>query len=418
MAALPESGTAPAPVVSAGVPDVFGLRVLRRFGVAGVLRVVAAVWLAAMVVMMVTVIEPGLANQTAIGTDSSNYYAAGERLNAGHPLYRLSPGDRPVPPLPPPHSSAPLLSPPLLGVVWRPLAALGEGSMVAWWLAGATALGALALVMLLTGSNRRSLVIMAISPFIALAMWSGNVNPFLVVMITGAWYATTRGRSGVAGGLIAVAAALKLAPAILAWWFVVRRDWRAVGAFLVVGAAAAAVSLAGAGLQNHVDYLAVGGTTLAAGASPGSVPGFLANSGAPAWVVSISTYGWILGGLALMWLLRHRPGASFVVGVLTVLYGSPVVLLGNLALLLAACAPADALRRPWPSALRASGTSPSSPPAMPATAAPAPRPWERTRSTRDSPRSAAPRATPWRSRQHGSCRSPCACASSFSRSSS
>src|SRR6476646_7188903 len=35
------------------------------------------------------------------GSDAWNYLAAAERLNAGHPLYALSPGDRPIQLLPP-----------------------------------------------------------------------------------------------------------------------------------------------------------------------------------------------------------------------------------------------------------------------------------------------------------------------------
>ena len=61
------------------------------------------------------------------------YLAAGERLNAGHPLYALSPGDRPLG-MQPPYWTVPLLSPPPIAVLFRPLAALpnelgGDG----WW---------------------------------------------------------------------------------------------------------------------------------------------------------------------------------------------------------------------------------------------------------------------------------------------
>src|SRR5438093_1020563 len=66
--------------------------------------------------------------------DAWNYLAAGERLNAGHPLYALSPGDRPVT-LVPPYWSVPLLAPPPIAVAWRPLAVFGEPAMVAWGVA-------------------------------------------------------------------------------------------------------------------------------------------------------------------------------------------------------------------------------------------------------------------------------------------
>src|SRR5439155_1700663 len=54
------------------------------------------------------------------GSDAWNYLAAGERLNAGHPLYSISPGDRPIQLLPP-YWTVPLLAPPPIAVVWRPL---------------------------------------------------------------------------------------------------------------------------------------------------------------------------------------------------------------------------------------------------------------------------------------------------------
>lgn len=329
------------------IPDVFGLRVFRKLGLAGVLKVAVAACFVAVVIAMITMIQPDLANQTAIGTDSSNYYAAGLRLNDGHSLYHLSPGDRPVPPLPPPHSDAALLSPPLLGVLWRPIAVLGDVSMILWWLAGVAALGAAALWMIGHGSARRNVAILLISPFIALAMWSGNVNPFIVTLLIGVWAAASRGRSGLAGGLLAVAAGLKLTPFYLLWWFVVRRDWPAVRAFVAVGLVLAVISLVGAGTANHVEYLDVIRATASTGVTPWSVAGFLHNAGVPMEVASAATFAWLSAGLVGVWLLRHRTRASYSIGILTVLYSSPVVLLGNLAVLLAATAPFPAeSRRP------------------------------------------------------------------------
>jgi hypothetical protein len=218
--------------------------------------------------------------------------------------------------------------------------------MIVWWLAGVAVLGTVALWMALNGSRRRNAVIFFIAPFIALAMWSGNVNPFIVTLLVGVWVAHDRGRPGIAGALIAIAAGLKLTPVLLIWWFVARREWSAVRGFLVAGAAVAAVSLVGAGLDNHFEYLSVMRTTASSGASPWSVSGVLANSGVSRDLASLATFAWVLAGGAAVWLLRHRPRASFSMAVLTVLYASPVVLLGNLAALLAATAPYPGRRRP------------------------------------------------------------------------
>ena len=66
--------------------------------------------------------------------DAFTYLAAGERLNAGHPLYAISPGDRPIGVVPP-YWTVPLLTPPIIGVVWRlPAALLGELAVGIWWL--------------------------------------------------------------------------------------------------------------------------------------------------------------------------------------------------------------------------------------------------------------------------------------------
>jgi hypothetical protein len=76
------------------------------------------------------------------GGDPWNYLAAGERRQAGHPLYALSPGDRPVP-LVPPYWSVPLLAPPSIAVLWSLVAPLGDAAMVAW---GVTTIAAAVLV--------------------------------------------------------------------------------------------------------------------------------------------------------------------------------------------------------------------------------------------------------------------------------
>ncbi len=65
--------------------------------------------------------------------DALVYLGAGERLNAGHQLYALSPGDRYVG-ANPPYWTVPTLSPPFMGVLFRPLALLPPdlGAYV-WW---------------------------------------------------------------------------------------------------------------------------------------------------------------------------------------------------------------------------------------------------------------------------------------------
>jgi hypothetical protein len=70
---------------------------LRTAAVLGLVAFAVVTWLAA---FRAFGFDP-----TTTGSDAWNYLAAGERLNAGHPLYALSAGDRPVP-LAPPYWSA------------------------------------------------------------------------------------------------------------------------------------------------------------------------------------------------------------------------------------------------------------------------------------------------------------------------
>src|SRR5687767_10188966 len=65
----------------------------------------------------------GPGNRLDAFTDANTYLAAGERLNAGHDLYRLRPGDREVLIIPELFTQ-PLVSPPPIAVLWRPLAAI------------------------------------------------------------------------------------------------------------------------------------------------------------------------------------------------------------------------------------------------------------------------------------------------------
>jgi hypothetical protein len=70
-------------------------------------------------------------------SDANTYLAAAERLNAGHALYSLVPGDRVVA-LEPQLSGSPLFSPPPIAVLWRPIAFVPAG-FVLWNLAAAVA---------------------------------------------------------------------------------------------------------------------------------------------------------------------------------------------------------------------------------------------------------------------------------------
>ncbi len=165
------------------------------------------------------------------------YLAAAERLNAGHPLYAISPGDRPVL-LNPPFWSVPLLSPPFIAVVWRPLALFGDAAMLAWWM-GAVLATSMYILWLLrqVGSPWAVFALVALSPPLAYGALSGNAIGYIVPLLALRHPAA-----------VAVAAAVRLVPALLAPSIGLR-------ATLGFGAGLAAVSLLGAGLENHLDWL-------------------------------------------------------------------------------------------------------------------------------------------------------------------
>ena len=306
-----------------------------------------------------TVQLPGLMHPTASGTDASNYDAAGQRLNDGHNLYGpLLPGDRPVPRYPGAFP-APLLSPPLVAVMWRPLAVFGDPSMTIWW-AIDLALVVGACVALAARGQRWTLggllVLLALGwpiarllsePFhylgyespISIAALSGNLNGYLTALLLVVWWATNTGRRRLAGIAAGLAAVLKLGPFVLAWWFVVRRDWPAVKAFVATVIVLGIVGLLGAGLAANLGFARL---TLGAGITPTplSIPGILNTwLGMDLHRAGGGTIVATILGLAVIYATGRNARISFLVAILVVIYSSPVVLTGNFVLLLAALGP-------------------------------------------------------------------------------
>lgn len=303
--------------------------------------------------------QPWLHDPTAIGTDPSTYYAAGLRLNAGHSLYGpLLPSDRPVP-LVLPYFSVPLLSPPTIAVIWRVLALPGPIAMYAWWATALVLMIAVTSWMIWTGSRlqvRLIILMLTAYPVVALVTgwttsWfsvfpgipdsavSGNVNAYLVVLLVLVWWASAKDRPMVAGTAAALATSLKLLPVLLLPWFVATRNWRAAVAFLCAAAVLLFLTIVGAGWNNAIAYLGVVGQTRTSGATSISLPGIARALGAPDALVAAVSPLVIAGALVFAFAMRSRPGLTFGAMVVAVVFGSPVIHQGTLALLLAAIAP-------------------------------------------------------------------------------
>ena len=270
--------------------------------------------------------------------DSFTYLAAGERLNAGHPLYALSPGDRPVD-LKPPYWTVPLLSPPPIAVLFRPLAVLGDVGAYVWWIGCVSVIVGTCLALLRRQPVLIGLAMIVLSVPIVYEIGVGNLNAFLVGGITAAWYLMAHRRDRAAGAVIALMAAFKLTPVILAWWLITQRRWGAVRAFVVAGVALLAVSVGGAGLSAHFDYLTIIAGTSSSGTSELSLAGIARGLGVPPSVASPLPLVVLLIGAVLIAVLRHRPRLAWGVAIATMVFGSPVVNVNWFALLLASLAP-------------------------------------------------------------------------------
>jgi hypothetical protein len=298
--------------------------------------------------------------------DAFTYLAAGERLNAGHPLYALSPGDRPVD-LNPPYWTVPLLSPPPIAVIFRVFAALpSDTGPYVWWVVQLVALGA-SLIML--GRRRPLLTAAAMLVLLIPTVYEvgvGNLNSMLLLGLILTWRWATRGPEPAAGVMAALLTVVKLTPAALGWWLIVSGKRRAVVAAVVTAVVALVVSILGAGLDTHLEYLGLLRDPNAMAPSPLSLGGMAVYLGLPQGVAYVLPMAAIGIGIVAIFLLRHRPAWSFAATVLVMIFGSPAVAINWYVLLYALIAP---LAWPLPADEGAVNDAPEEP--VPAAATPA-----------------------------------------------
>lgn len=272
---------------------------------------------------------------SAVGGDAWNYLAAGERLNAGHLLYALGPGDRPVP-LEPPYWSVPLLAPPPIAVLWRALAVAGEASMSAWGIAVLLGTAVTAAWLARRSGRLGRLALAMVAMPLTLAAMSGNAAGLVVPLLAAAW--TFRTRPWIAGTCIAIACAVKLTPAVFFLWLIGSRRWNTVAAALAATVVLVAVSVIGAGPDSWFQW---------ARSVPGSAPSPLAIAtlmNAPSWLVAL---GFAAATLAASVAFGERVG--FVTAVVAAALATPALYFQALALLAAAVAALEGPR--WVPAL-------------------------------------------------------------------
>ena len=194
----------------------------------------------------------------------------------------------------------PLVSPPPIAVVFR-FFGLPDGSgAYAWWICQLLAFAA-SMVML----ARRVPLLMAGAMLVLLIptvyeIGVGNLNSFLLLGLILTWRFATRGPEEAAGAIAAVLSAVKLTPGMLVWWLLVTGHRRAVVAAVMTGLVALVISVAGAGLDAHLQYLRILSDRAVIGTSPLSLGGMARYIGVPArsptccppWPSSWGWQGW------------------------------------------------------------------------------------------------------------------------------
>jgi hypothetical protein len=332
-----------------GVSGVFGLRVIAQWGSTRTLRVVALVALAVGMAWVVGESRPWSGPPVTWVHDVQYYYGAGERLNSGAQLYSYSPGDRQLD-VDPFYFAGPFLYPPLLGVIWRPIAAVVpfDVAVTMFWLVGLIVFLGMLVYLVIRGGIFTSFGVLVLLVPLVWTAWSGNVSTVLTPLMIGSWLLLLRGRETPAGAAIGLAAVLKLTPAFLGWWLLVFRRWSAVRAAIVAGVFGLLVSAAGAGTGAFWDYLDVSSTVARNGGTIASLTSILANIGAGADMRALVAPIMGAAGAVLIVLLRFHPRAAWAVAIGTGVFASPVFNLTNVSLLLAAFVAMDPRFGPIP----------------------------------------------------------------------
>lgn len=179
--------------------------------------------------------------------DAFTYFAAARRLNVHHLLYALSPGDLPIK-LHPPYWSVPILSPPFMAVIWRPLALLSYQHAAYIWLGlMALAMGWAAYQIFVVSP----LAVAVAAPGLGYLLGSGNVHGFLFAVLVALWI--WRGRSWPAA-LLGMVTAAKVMPLVFLPWLISERRLRPLVAFFAAVAICGLIGILGAGLDATLQY--------------------------------------------------------------------------------------------------------------------------------------------------------------------
>ena len=316
-----------------------GVRILHRIGFTTVLRaVLVGLWILA-IGQTVAVFRPDLLYPADLGSDTSNYVAAAERMDQRSSIYTIAAGDRPVPlDNPPEWNKLPLLSPPTAATLfaWAPALPAGLGFYPVWaiGLAGTMAAGLLAIAL---APTLFLVAVYLLLPGLAVTAWSGNVNALLAPLIPISWWSlrsTSRWAQGFAGAFVGIAIAVKLGPAFLGWWILWQRRAAASLAMIVALALVLVATLILAGTSSFTDYVGIIRAT-ASEPSRLSIPGILTTLGLPSEVATMLLPVILLGVAAIVARLASRP-VGFLYAVIGMIFATTVVRYDSIALVVLA----------------------------------------------------------------------------------
>jgi hypothetical protein len=232
-------------------------------------------------------------------SDFAVFHAAGARFAAGAPLYD-------------PAQETPYRYAPGVAALFAPFAAVRlEVAKVAW--IGLTA----ALVLLVSFALSRKcargaplavpLAWACLLQPLAQEMAHGQVDVLVLALAVGAFSADDADRPWLAGVLVALATALKVAPVVLAADWVLRRRWRALGGCVAGALATGALLVPRYGIagawEQHMAWI------WSQSADAGVMIGTIANQSAWAWArsVGLGAAGGVLAVAAILVLVLTDP---------------------------------------------------------------------------------------------------------------
>jgi hypothetical protein len=314
------------------------VRMIDRVGWTRLLRFAFAGFWLFQVLVVISGARKDLLHPTDLGSDSSNYVAAAERLVAGHDLYALQPGDRPAPLDNSPEWTVPILSPPTAPTVlaWTVLLPDGIRLYPTWalGLAGTVAAGFLAAAL---APPLFLLVATQYLAGLALTAWSGNVNALIAPMLIAIWWgarAPGRWPAVLAGVLVALAVAIKIGPLVVALWLLAQRRRDATIAMVAAGGVIAAATLALAGPGSVTRYLGIARDAAAMPAEL-SLPGILTRQGLPPDLAAAALPAALIVAAVIVVAWPRRPEA-FLLAVLGSIFATTVVRLETIGVFVAA----------------------------------------------------------------------------------